>query len=144
MKTASEWEAPKRNRRCLLDTNFILSCISQKIDFMHDLITMGYEIIIPEEVIQEIDGLSISKGRGMKVKNSASLALSIINLNQNHTKIISLSEGGRNKVDNLIVRYAKTHPETAIATLDNELKRKLKNNMKIIIMDKRKLEASSK
>ncbi len=36
----------------LLDTNFILNCINQKIDFFEDL--AGYKIIIPQEVINEI------------------------------------------------------------------------------------------
>jgi len=131
-------------KQVLLDTNFILSCISQKIDFIHELKTMGYEIIVPQEVIREIDGLSTSSGRGLKVKHSSNLASSLIKLNKEHIKIISLGEKGKNNVDILIIKYAKAHPDTTIATLDRELKSKIKGNMKIVIHDKRALEISSR
>ena len=128
-------------KQALLDTNFINSCTSQKIDFIHDLKIMGYEIIIPQEVIKEINGLSNSKGKGTKLKISSNIASNIINLNREQLKIVSIGEG---EVDNQIVKYAKLHPETVIATLDNELKSKIKASPKIVIRDRRSLEVSSK
>jgi rRNA-processing protein FCF1 len=128
-------------KQALLDTNFIISCTSQKIDFIHDLKIMGYEIIIPQEVIKEINGLSNSKGKGTKLKISSNIASNIINLNREQLKIVSIGEG---EVDNQIVKYAKLHPETVIATLDNELKSKIKASPKIVIRDRRSLEVSSK
>jgi rRNA-processing protein FCF1 len=65
-------------------------------------------------------------------------------LNKEHIKIISLGEKGKNNVDILIIKYAKAHPDTTIATLDRELKSKIKGNMKIVIHDKRALEISSR
>ena len=109
-------------KSALLDTNFILSCIKQKIDFFEELFLEGYEIIIPNKVIDELKKLK---------KNS------VLNfLEKNNFKKITLI--GKN-ADNSIINYAKKNPEVLIATLDKELQEKLKNK-KIVIRGKRKLE----
>ena len=106
----------------LLDTNFILTCIKQKIDFFEELRFMGFEIIIPDRVIDELK----------KLKQT--LALKLLEKN-NFKKIILIGKD----VDNSIINYAKKNPEIIIATLDKELSNKLKNR-KIIIRGKKKLE----
>jgi len=109
-------------KSALLDTNFIITCIKQKIDFFEELRFMGFEIIIPDRVIDELK----------KLKQT--LALKLLEKN-NFKKIILI---GRD-VDNSIINYAKKNPEIIIATLDKELSNKLKNR-KIIIRGKKKLE----
>ena len=109
-------------KSALLDTNFILTCIKQKIDFFEELRFMGFEIIIPDRVIDELK----------KLKQTSALKL----LEKNNFKKIILI--GRD-VDNSIINYAKKNPEIIIATLDKELSNKLKNR-KIIIRGKKKLE----
>ncbi|MEK6823875.1 MAG: PIN domain-containing protein [Nanoarchaeota archaeon] len=106
----------------LLDTNFILTCIKQKIDFFEELEFMGLKILIPEEVIDELK----------KLKQSSALKL----LEKNNFSKINLA--GKN-VDNSIINYSKKNPEILVATLDRELQKKLKNR-KIIIRGKKKLE----
>lgn len=106
----------------LLDTNFILSCIKQKIDFFEELLLEGYEIIIPNKVIDELK----------KLKQTSALKL----LEKNNFKEIILA--GKN-TDNSIINYANKNPEILVATLDKELNNKLKNR-KIIIRGKKKLE----
>ena len=106
----------------LLDTNFILTCIKQKIDFFEELEFMGLKILIPEEVIDELK----------KLKQSSALKL----LEKNNFSKINLA--GKN-VDNSIINYSKKNPEIFVATLDRELQKKLKNR-KIIIRGKKKLE----
>ena len=44
-------------KQVLLDTNFILTCVKQKIDFFEEIYLMGIEILIPEKVIEEIKKL---------------------------------------------------------------------------------------
>ena len=107
----------------ILDTNFILTCIKQKIDFFEELV--GTQILIPEQVINEI--------KNLKNPNSK-LALKL--LEKNKFKKIDL---GRGHVDKLIIRFAKENPKTIIATLDREIKNKTKNQ-KLIIRGKKKLE----
>jgi len=62
------------------------------------------------------------------------LALKI--LGKNDFEEIYLKE---KNVDKGIVKFAKENPEIAVATLDREIKRKIKNQ-KIVIMGKKKLE----
>ena len=109
-------------KSALLDTNFILICIKQKIDFFEELEFMGFEILIPDKVIDELK----------KLKQTSALKL----LEKNNFREIILA--GKN-VDNSIINYAKKNPEIIIATLDKELSNKLKNR-KIIIRGKKKLE----
>jgi len=83
---------------------------------------MGIQIIIPEEVIAELE----------KLKKNSSLML----LEKSKFKTISLK--GKN-VDNAIIKYAKENPEIIIATLDKGIKTKIKNK-KMVIRDRTKLE----
>ena len=109
-------------KSALLDTNFIITCIKQKIDFFEELRFIGFDIIIPDKVIDELK----------KLKQT--LALKLLEKN-NFKKIILIGKD----VDNSIINYAKKNPEIIIATLDKELSNKLKNR-KIIIRGKKKLE----
>ena len=109
-------------RQVLLDTSFILTAIKQRIDFFEELEHRGFEIIIPEQVIREIHGLK------------SLLALKIIKMNKFRQIDIKQKE-----VDSGIIYYARSHPKTIIATLDDEIKRKIKNP-KLVIRQKKKLE----
>ena len=109
-------------KSALLDTNFILTCAKQKIDFFEELYFRGYQIIIPNRVIDELK----------KLKQTSALKL----LEKNNFKEIILV--GKN-TDNSIINYANKNPDILIATLDKQLSNKLKNR-KIIIRGKKKLE----
>lgn len=109
-------------QQALLDTNFILTCIRQKIDFFEEVKFMGFEIVIPREVIEEIK------------KKKAETALKLIE--KSSFKKINLRT---KNVDNGIIKYAAENPEVIIATLDREIKNKTKNK-KLVIRDKKTLE----
>jgi len=109
-------------KKILLDTNFIISCIKQKIDFFEEISLMGIQIIIPEQVIKELENL----------KKESALRL----LENSNFKTISLK--GKN-IDNAIINFAKENPDIVIATLDRDIRRKVKNR-KMSIRDRRKLE----
>ncbi len=94
----------------LLDTNFILTCIKQKIDFFEEFYLAGIQVIIPKEVVGELE----------KLKKISALKL----LEKNKYKTLEL--GGKN-VDNAIVNFAKKNPDVIIATLDREIRNKIKN-----------------
>lgn len=111
--------------KAVLDSNFIITCVKQKIDFFEDLEFKGVEIIIPKEVIREVENLKIPE---------AKLALKIIEKNP-----FEEIEIGKGHVDKRIIDYAKENPETAIATLDKEILDKIANH-KIIIRERKKLE----
>lgn len=119
-------------KKAILDTNFILTCVKQKIDFFEQFETEGIQILIPRQVIDEINKIIKSKKK-LKFKDAAKVSLNIIG--KNKFKIINLKTRG---TDPGIKKYAKKNPATIIATLDKELKKL--SNKKIIIRGKKKLE----
>ena len=106
----------------LLDTNFIMSCVKQNIDFFEDLEFKGFKILIPKQVISELEGLK------------AETELKVLE-KEKFSKIDLKSKN----VDNAIINYSKKHPQTIIATLDREIKKKVINS-KLVIRGKKKLE----
>ena len=114
-------------KEIILDTSFILTCIRNKIDFFEQLKLDGIRILIPKQVIKEIEGISHSR-------IEAKLALKLIKINK--PKIIGLP--GK-KTDNAIINYSKKNPNVIVATLDREIKSKVKSP-KLIIRNKKKLE----
>jgi rRNA-processing protein FCF1 len=112
----------------ILDTNFILTAIRNKIDLFEELYFNGYKIIIPKQIINEIEKIKISVKK-LKFRQEASLALTIIE--KQEFKNIDLK--GKN-VDNAIINYAKENPGLIIATLDREIQNKLKKKNKIMII----------
>ena len=130
MKTNLE-EAYKRNLRCLLDTNFLLTCAKQKIDLFEFLNNEGFQILIPRQVLAELENLAIKKG-----KDNLSAALSIKIIEKNNFILIDI-EG--KTVDKGIINYANKNKDVIIATLDKEIQKKTKNK-KLIIKGKKMLE----
>ncbi|MDO8622868.1 MAG: PIN domain-containing protein [archaeon] len=117
----------------LLDTNFILTCVRQKIDFFNEINLMGIKIIIPEEVIGEIKKIKNSEQK-LKYREEAEISLKLLGIKKFQT--ITLNE---KKVDTGIVNFAKQNPDAVIATLDRGIKSRI-SNKKLIIRGKKKLE----
>ena len=111
----------------ILDTNFIITCVKQKIDFMQEIEFMGLQAIVPEQVIKELERLS-------EKKQEAKLALKVL-----HSGFFTKKKIGKKYADKAIIQYAKSNSEAIIATLDSDLKRKIKNN-KLVIRGKKRLE----
>ncbi len=109
-------------RQVILDTSFILTCVRQKIDFFEKIEHEGICAFIPSQTISELKGLG------------ADTALKIIE--KNEFKILDVP--GKD-ADAAILKIAKDDPFAIIATLDEGLKKKLKNP-KMIIREKKTLE----
>jgi len=114
-------------QQVLLDTNFIMSCARQKIDFFEQIPLMGMEILIPKQVIEELDGLSKSR-ENAHIREAADLALKLLNRN----KFTSIKLRRNNDVDRGIIEFAEDNKDVIIATLDKELKEKIRNKKMII------------
>lgn len=121
----------------ILDTNFILTCVKQKIDFFEDIKLMGFQIVIPKQVINELEKVSSSKKK-LHVRDDALLSLKLLEKNHESYKNIDISKYGKN-TDKRIKGFSDKHPKAVVATLDRELKKKTKNK-KIVIRRKKKLE----
>lgn len=109
----------------LLDTNFILSCINQKIDFIsyaNMLIQEKIEFLLPEEILEEIQILSKRKGERIKDKQSARIALELVKLS--NFKKINLNN---QNVDDGIVNYLKNNKNIVLASLDKVLRSRVRN-----------------
>ena len=125
-------EISKKNRRfVLLDTNFILTCIKQKIDFPEDIQQMGMKILVPIQTLREIKSIVNSKKK-LHTKKAAELSLSL--LEKTHFKEIDLKS---RDVDSGIKKLKDK--KIIIATLDSELKKSIPNP-KLVIREKKKLE----
>jgi rRNA-processing protein FCF1 len=116
----------------LLDTNFILSCIRKKIDFFNDIKFLGLKIMIPIQVINELENLTL-KGK-LKFREESKLALNILKKNSFEKVDLNIKN-----VDNGIVKLAKEHEDYIIATLDKGIQSKIKNN-KLIIRGEKEIE----
>lgn len=120
-------------KKVILDTSFILTCVRQKIDFFEYLELQGFQILIPNEIIKELERIMKSKKK-LRVRDDAELALKL--LKSDSFKKIDLNS--RN-VDNGIIKFAKEDPVMVIGTLDSAIKKRAKNP-KLVIREKKRLE----
>jgi len=120
-------------KQAILDTNFILSCIKQKIDFFENIKFKGMKILIPIQVINELKRISDSEKK-LHFRDDAKLALKL--LKKNLFKKIDLKE---KYVDKGLINFAKKNKNIIVGTLDREIKNQIKNQ-KLVIQGKKKLE----
>ncbi len=117
-------------KKVLLDTNFIVSCVKQKIDFFEYFELEGFQILVPEQVLNELKMLENRKKDLLSIHAKVALKL----LEQKKFQKIDLID---DKVDRAIIKFAKKNPNVVIATLDREIRYKLKNKTVTIRQGKR-------
>jgi rRNA-processing protein FCF1 len=124
--------------KILLDTNFLMTCARQKIDFSSltdELIDEGIEWIVPQDVLNELGNLKDRCGMRIADKEAATLCFDI--LSDLKPKVIELP-GKNPNVDIKIVNHIIDKPIT-LATLDKNLKSRI-NNKILTIRGKNNLE----
>lgn len=114
----------------LLDTNFIISCIRMKIDFISKLNEMGFKIVLPREVFQELKDLKVDEKTSRADRTAIDIAFSIFE--SEGLKKISL--GGKN-VDGGLIK--KGREGVYVATLDRAIQRAIPNKVVILSSKKR-------
>lgn len=114
--------------KIILDTNFLLYCTKQKIDYIEEidkLLSESYELVVPSVVIEELEKLKEGK-----------VALQILEKNIKDNKVKVLETEG--EADEVILNLAGK--KDIIATMDKELKNQLKGKTRILsIRQKRKV-----
>ena len=124
--------------KILIDTNFILTCMKQKIDFPNladEIFDEEIEWIVPQEVLNELGTLKDRKGMKVKERNAAKISFEM--LGKINAKVVEL--GGKNpNVDIKIVNYI-LGKKIILATLDRNLKERVKNKI-LTIRGKKMLE----
>jgi rRNA-processing protein FCF1 len=122
----------------VLDTNFILTCVKQKIDFADvagQVVGEAVKWIVPQQVLNELGQLKDREGMSGADKRAAELAFEI--LKGLDASVVDL---GRNpNVDIGIVNYV-LGTDKAVATLDKGLKERLEGNKILTIRGKDWLE----
>jgi len=110
----------------VLDTNFIISCVKKKIDFLEELEKLGFKVLLPREVLQELKDLKMESYHPDRVAIDIALEL----FEKRKVKKITL---GKKPVDLGLIEIGKKG--AYIATLDNAIRRSVPN--KIIISEQK-------
>lgn len=123
----------------LLDTNFIITCIKQKLDFFsitEELVSESIKWILPDKIFHELVKISNSKDKKLKDKQAANLFQELYKENSKKIREIKLNI---ENVDDSLVAYCNSHPEMVLATLDKKLKSRVTNKI-LTIKDKNYLQ----
>ena len=107
----------------IIDTNFILTSIKNKIDLFYELENLFgvYEVIIGKQIFDELEKINLKKNEKFIDRENAGLAIQI--LNKKKIKIINFNTSD---ADAGIIKYVIKKPGTIVATLDRGLKKKIK------------------
>lgn len=119
----------------LFDTNFIMGAAKMKIDFIAQAKEkMGFaRVLIPSQVIEELEKISDDKKQKLADREIASTALEIID--KNDILIIDLED---EIVDRGIKHYMQKYDDISLATLDRGLKNAIRKGVKFIGLKKGK------
>jgi rRNA-processing protein FCF1 len=115
--------------RVILDTNFLVYCAEQKIDYAVDiqnLINEGYELITAPQVVEELKKI-YTTSKKFSDRSAAFLALKILETNK--VKVIT-SEG--KYADDAIFNLVRVG--SVVATLDLELRKRLEGRARVIVV----------
>ncbi|MCR4284592.1 MAG: PIN domain-containing protein [archaeon] len=122
----------------LLDTNFILTCARQKIDFVNlaeQMISEKIEWIVPQDVLNELKKIRDKRETNLKDRMAAEVSLEI--LEKLKPKVIEL-KGNNPNIDQKIIDYISGR-DMVLATLDKSLKSKIDNKV-LTVRGKKSLE----
>jgi len=122
----------------IIDTNFIMACLKQKIDFFEYLRFEGFHPIVPTSVINELKKISNSK---QKKHNKQLALLALKQLDTEKPDYLDLTINGK-YLDKEIYEYVKKNKNCIVATLDAELKKRLRKEFHtpiLVIKNKKNL-----
>ena len=109
-------------KKVLVDTNFLVYCAKKRIDFFEYCELNGFSVLIPEEVLREIDNL-VDSG-----KNSLRSDLEIVKKILSKEKYKKIFLGGR-YADSAIINFLSKNPSFFLATMDEKLQKLVKSNI---------------
>ncbi|MBD3253396.1 PIN domain-containing protein [Candidatus Pacearchaeota archaeon] len=120
--------------KVILDTNFLIYCAKEKLDYfeeINNLLNENFELFVPEQVIEELK--TVSKKREKipvekrkpkyrkttgKDRAAAELALKLLEVN----KIKKIKASGKT-VDEAIINLARESKKNIVCTLDREMRK---------------------
>ena len=109
--------------RVILDTNFLIYCAKNKLDYAEKLVNLlneDYELVVPEQVVNELRLLSedVKKKISGKDKFAANLALQLLDLN----RVKKIKVKGKT-VDEGMINLSKENKKNIVCTLDREMRK---------------------
>ena len=122
----------------LIDTNFIIHIVKNKIDLVEEanrVIDQEINWIVPQQVLNELGSLKDTKGTKKVDKDAAKLSFEI--LQTLNPKIIELNSNPN--VDLAIVSYI-LDTDIVLATLDKGLKKRVPKNKVLTAKGRKTLE----
>jgi rRNA-processing protein FCF1 len=111
--------------RVILDTNFLIYCAKNKLDYVEEignLINEGFELVVPMQVVEEMKKLKDDKWKKVSGKDKDAIALALQLLEVNNVKKVKIS--GKS-VDEGIVNLANENKKNIACTLDREMRHNL-------------------
>jgi rRNA-processing protein FCF1 len=112
------------NMEVILDSSFIISCVREGIDFIEQFETLGYKMVVPREVMQEMKDLRLNSKSSHEDRFSIDIALELIRMNK--LKKMTIGQG---TVDDKLIHLGKKG--IYIATLDKAIKKQVPNKFVI-------------
>jgi rRNA-processing protein FCF1 len=110
----------------ILDTNFVVACVRQRIDFVEKLNSLGFsKVVVPREVIEELKDLKNNGKVSRDGKAVLGAALEIV-----QGKDIKKTRLGNRSVDTGLIEKGKSG--IYIGTLDREIKRNVANRVVLL------------
>lgn len=106
----------------LLDTNFVISCIKKKIDFVSELEALGFKVALPKEVLDELKDLK----NDVSHSDRAAIGVALDMFDKLDIKRVKLGSG---KVDDKLIEHGRKG--SYIASLDAYIKRSVPNKVVI-------------
>jgi len=108
--------------KIILDTNFLIYCAKEKLDYVEEiknLLNEDYELVVPEQVIRELNLLKDDKLKKVsgKDKQATNLALQLLKFN----KIKAIKPKGKT-VDEAIINFSEEDKKNIVCTLDREMR----------------------
>ena len=110
--------------KIILDTNFLIYCAKEKFDYVEkisDLVNDNFELVVPEQVINELEKLKTDRFKKVSGKDNSACVLALQMLKHNSVKIIK-PEG--KSVDEAIINFG-SKDRNIVATLDREMRKTL-------------------
>jgi len=125
--------------KILLDTNFIIACVRQKIDFenlANEIFDEKIEWIVPQEILNELGYLKDRRGMKTRDREAAAFAFAVLQNLKPEPTVVEL--GVEKNIDMGIINYI-LGKSIILATLDKELKNRVENRI-LTIRGKKSLE----
>ena len=111
--------------KIILDTNFLIYCAKNKLDYVEEignLINEGFELVVPMQVVDELEKLKNDKWKKVSGKDKMAIDLALQLLDVNKVKKIKVS--GKS-VDEGIINLANENKKNIVCTLDREMRHTL-------------------